>query len=96
MPDTGVQASARPPCAGIVEIGHGYARAMALEVRVNRARCIATQSCMHAAQGVFELDEQRIATVRDPEAEPLDAVVEAAESCPTGAISVFRDGVQLA
>jgi ferredoxin len=74
----------------------GRLKGMALEVRVSRARCIATQSCIHAAPGVFELDEYRISTVVDPEGDPLEAVVEAAESCPTGAIAVFRDGEQLA
>lgn len=69
---------------------------MALEVRVERARCIAAQSCISAAPGVFQLDEMRISTVRDPEGEPLDAVIEAAEYCPTGAISVYRDGEKLA
>ncbi|MDQ4098374.1 MAG: ferredoxin [Actinomycetota bacterium] len=69
---------------------------MALEVRVNRARCIATKSCIYAAPGVFELDEMRISTVVDPEGDPLDAVIEAAENCPTSAISVFQDDRQLA
>jgi ferredoxin len=65
---------------------------VALEVRVDRSRCIGTKSCVYAAPGVFELDDNRIATVRAPDAEPLDAVIEAAESCPTSAISVFADG----
>lgn len=69
---------------------------MAVEVRVDRARCIAAGSCISSAPGVFELDEARISIVRDPEAEPLDAVIEAAEYCPTGAISVYRDGEKLA
>ena len=69
---------------------------MALEVRVDRARCIAAKSCIHAAPRVFELDDVRISTVRDPTAEPLDAVREAAESCPTSAISVFEDGHRIA
>lgn len=73
-----------------------YGDEMGLEVRVDRTRCIASQSCVHAAPATFELDEQRIATVLDPEAEPRDAVLEAAETCPTGAISVFEDGQQLA
>ena len=68
---------------------------MALDVRVDRARCIATKSCIHAAPGVFELDDVRISTVRDPNAEPLEAIVEAAENCPTSAISVFQDGRRL-
>ena len=68
---------------------------MAVEVRVDRTRCIATQSCIHTAPGVFELDDVRIATVIDPEAEPLEVVLEAAENCPTGAIAVLRDGEAL-
>ena len=69
---------------------------MDLEVRVDRSRCIGTKSCVYAAPGTFELDDQLISTVVDPTADPLDAVLEAAEVCPTGAISVFRDGEQLA
>jgi ferredoxin len=71
-------------------------RGMGVEVRVDRARCIATKSCTYSAPGTFELDDQRISTVIDPEGDPLEAVIEAAENCPTGAISVFRDGRQLA
>lgn len=69
---------------------------MALEVRVDRSRCIASKSCIHAAPGTFVLDDERIATVLDVDAEPLTALVEAAETCPTGAIAVFRDGEHLA
>ena len=69
---------------------------MALEVRVDRTRCIGAKSCVYAAPGTFELDDQLISTVIDPEANPVPALVEAAESCPTGSISVFRDGEKLA
>ena len=69
---------------------------MPVDVRVDRARCIATKSCVYAAPGTFELDDQRIATVIDPAAESLEVLIEAAENCPTGAISGFRDGQQLA
>jgi ferredoxin len=69
---------------------------MGLEVRVDRTRCIASKSCVYAAPGTFELDELRISTVIDPQADPLDAVLEAAETCPTGAISVVQDGRPLA
>ncbi len=68
---------------------------MGVEVRVDRSRCIGTKSCVYAAPGTFELDAQLISTVIDPEADPLEAVLEAAEVCPTGAISVFRDGEKL-
>ncbi|MDQ3978973.1 MAG: ferredoxin [Actinomycetota bacterium] len=68
---------------------------MAIEVRVDRTRCIGSKSCTYAAPGTFELDDQLISTVINPEADPLESVLEAAEVCPTGAISVFRDGEQL-
>ncbi len=69
---------------------------MAVEVRVDRTRCIGAKSCVYAAPRTFELDDQLIATVIDPQANPLPALLEAAETCPTGSISVFRDGERLA
>ena len=69
---------------------------MAIEVRVQRARCIATKSCMSAAPHTFALDPTLVSTVVDPEGDPEEEVVTAAEACPTGAISVFKDGVQIA
>lgn len=68
---------------------------MALEVRVQRAVCIASKSCINAAPHTFRLDPTRVATVVDPEADPEADVVNAAECCPTGAISVFKDGVRI-
>lgn len=69
---------------------------MAYEIRVQRARCIATKSCINAAPGTFALDPAQVATVLDPEADSEDDVVRAAESCPTGAISVWKDGARIA
>jgi ferredoxin len=69
---------------------------MALEVRVERARCIATKSCVNNAPGTFALDATMVSTVTDPGGDPEDDVVAAAEACPTGAISVFRDGIRIA
>ncbi len=69
---------------------------MTLDVRVQRARCIATKSCMSAAPHTFALDPTRVAAVTDAGGDPDDDVITAAEACPTGAISVYRDGVQIA
>ncbi len=68
---------------------------MGLEVRVSPARCIATKACINAAEGVFTISGG-VAVVVDPAAAPEEDVVGAAEACPTGAISVFRDGEQIA
>ncbi|HVM01913.1 MAG TPA: ferredoxin [Acidimicrobiales bacterium] len=65
---------------------------MTLEVRVERARCIGSKCCTHAAPGVFALDGQGVATVVDPAADPPEAVRMAAEECPTGAITVTETG----
>jgi len=69
---------------------------MTLDVQVQRARCIATKSCMSAAPHTFALDPTRIATVTGGAGGAPDEVITAAEACPTGAISVYRDGVKIA
>ena len=70
---------------------------MALEVRVEPARCIGSGSCANNAPGTFVVDRSAMqASVVDPEGDPEDDVVRAAEACPTAAISVHRDGVRLA
>ena len=67
---------------------------MAIEVEVSAARCIASKACLNAAEGVFEISGG-VARVVDPEAAPLDDIVEAAELCPTGAIKIREDGQPL-
>ncbi|MGH9163896.1 MAG: ferredoxin [Acidimicrobiales bacterium] len=69
---------------------------MELEVRVERARCIGSKTCISAAPGVFYLDLLRIAVVVDPEAASRERVLRAAAECPTKAISVFEGDQQLA
>jgi ferredoxin len=69
---------------------------MGLEVRVQRARCIATKACISAAPRTFILDPMSVATATEPPGDPDDDVVRAAEACPTAAISVYRDGVRIA
>lgn len=61
---------------------------MALDVRVDRARCIGSRSCVNAAPAVFQLDDVNVAVVVDADGAPDDVLRAAAEDCPTGAISV--------
>ena len=67
---------------------------MTIEIEVSAARCIASKTCLNAAEGVFEI-AGGVARVVDPEAAPLEDVIEAAELCPTGAIKIRKDGQQL-
>ena len=69
---------------------------MTLDVRVQRARCIATRACINAAGRTFALDATEVAVVTDPAGDSDDDILSAAEACPTGAITVYRDGVQIA
>ncbi|HEX2700627.1 MAG TPA: ferredoxin [Acidimicrobiales bacterium] len=61
---------------------------MTFEIRLQRARCIGSKCCTHAAPGVFALDDQQVVTVVDPAGGTREQVQLAADECPTGAISV--------
>ena len=65
---------------------------MALDIRIDREICMGSGNCSFWAPGVFDLDDDGLAVVVDPTAQPDDKIVLAAQGCPTQAISVFRDG----
>ena len=49
-------------------------------------------NCSFWAPGVFDLDDDGIAIVVDPEGAPEEKIVLAAHGCPTQAIKVTRNG----
>jgi len=63
-----------------------------IEIAVDRAECIGSGQCVAVAPRAFRLDDAMKAAVIDPEAEDLDAVLEAAYICPTRAIYVSQGG----
>ena len=65
---------------------------MGLEIDIDRDVCMGSGNCVYTAPGVFELDDDSIARVVDPEASPDEAILTAARQCPTHAITVRRDG----
>jgi ferredoxin len=65
---------------------------MALEITIDRELCMGSGNCAFWAPGVFDLDDDGIAVVLDPNAQPEDKVVLAGQGCPTQAISISRDG----
>lgn len=65
---------------------------MTFEIRLQRARCIGSKCCTHAAPGVFALDDQRVVTVVDPAGGTRAEVELAVEECPTGTISIVDAG----
>ena len=69
---------------------------MAVEIRIDREKCMGSGNCSFWAPGTFDLDDEGVAVVTDPEGDPDEKVVLAAQGCPTQAIAVWRDGEQIA
>ena len=68
---------------------------MALEIEIDRDKCMGSGNCSFWAPDVFDLDDEGISVVLDPEAQPEEKIVLAAQGCPTQAISVVKDGEKL-
>ena len=68
---------------------------MGIEIDIDRDACMGSGNCVFTAPGVFELDDDSIARVVDPEASPDEAILTAARQCPTHAITVGRGGSAL-
>jgi len=60
-----------------------------LRIEVDYHRCVGSSICVLTAARTFALNQQGQSAVLDPAGDPLETVLEAAEGCPTMAISVF-------
>ena len=60
-------------------------------IEVDRDLCIGSGDCVESAPDVFALDDDGKAIVLDPDAQPVDEVVEAARNCPVTAIFVIGE-----
>jgi ferredoxin len=65
---------------------------MALEISIDRDKCMGSGNCIFWAPGVFDLDDDGIAIVLDTGAQPEEKILLAVSGCPTQAISATRDG----
>jgi ferredoxin len=65
-------------------------------IEVDRQLCYGFGDCVDSLPEVFALDEEDTAVVLDPDAAPLDDLVEAAQNCPVDAIVITgEDGEQI-
>ncbi len=55
---------------------------------VDHMRCVSNAMCLAIAPGVFAHNESRQSEVVDPACGPGEDIIEAAENCPTSAITV--------
>jgi ferredoxin len=62
-----------------------------VRIEIDREKCMGSGNCGFWAPGVFDLDDEGIAIVVDPNAAPEEKILLAAEGCPTQAITVHRD-----
>jgi ferredoxin len=66
-----------------------------IHATVDRAQCIGNGVCLALAPAAFTLDASMKAVVLDPGAESEEALLAAAESCPTQAIYLSIEGKAL-
>jgi ferredoxin len=59
-----------------------------LRITIDQEKCVGSTMCVNIAHGVFALDDSNKSSVRDPEGNTEEKILEAAESCPVSAITV--------
>jgi ferredoxin len=67
-----------------------------LRVCIDRSLCVGFGDCVSAAPEAFQLDNENVAILVDPEGVERGRLVEACDACPVDAITVWdADGRQL-
>ena len=66
-----------------------------LDIRIDRDRCMGSGNCVFWAPETFDLGEDGYSVVVDAAATDEERLRVAAEGCPVGAISLWRDGVRV-
>lgn len=64
-----------------------------MKVKVNKEACIGCGACAAICDSVFEIDDEGLSVVKEEKVKEEDkqAVIDASESCPTGAIEVTEE-----
>jgi ferredoxin len=69
---------------------------MGYEISVDTDECVSAGKCVASAPGFFVFDDDEIATVSPDGPRPSEeAILHIARTCPSGAIKLTLDGVQL-
>lgn len=64
---------------------------MPYQITVNRELCESNAECVSLAPKVFELDDEEICVVSDPEGAKSKRILDAARACPVDAITLIDD-----
>ena len=60
-----------------------------LQIIIDRDLCAACDVCRETAPNTFEIDELAKARVKNPEGDPRETIIKAADNCPMTAITVI-------
>lgn len=55
-------------------------------ISIDQSRCIGAGNCVHIAPKTFQMDDEHVAYLVDPEGNDPETILDAARSCPTDAI----------
>ncbi|XOU94019.1 MAG: ferredoxin [Candidatus Kerfeldbacteria bacterium] len=67
-----------------------------MKVKILRDKCISAATCVAIAPDTFELDDEGIVILKNPDGDDEQTIIDAAKSCPTQAIEIYDDeGKQL-
>jgi ferredoxin len=58
-------------------------------IEIDRENCTSCEQCVSEAPATFGVDDHELAIVIDPEGDPPDVILAAAEGCPVEAIALY-------
>jgi ferredoxin len=64
---------------------------MALKIKIDQEICIGASACVAAAGKTFALDDKGRSIVIDPKGDDAEAIRQAADACPTQAITLEEE-----
>jgi ferredoxin len=70
-------------------------QAKPLDIRIDVERCMGSGNCLFWAPESFDLSDEGYSVVTDAAATDEERLRIAAQGCPVGAISLWRDGVDV-
>ena len=62
-----------------------------LRIEIDAEKCMGSGNCSFWAPATFDLNDDGVAFVQNPDGDPEDKIVLAGQGCPTQAIAIWRD-----
>jgi ferredoxin len=62
-----------------------------MRIEIDREKCMGSGNCSYWAVNTFDLDDEGLAIVVNPEGDDVDKLTNAERGCPTNAITLIAD-----